>query len=227
MVERLFISDLEGTLTAGTALWSELDKIFGIPEKIAKKHYDQFINGEIDYREWCDLSLDYWLKCENPKPSLNFFNKFFKNHFKPAFGVEEFIQETKQKGYRFIVISNSFSLYCKHAKSILGFDEYVDSNELVFENGLLIDFIPEPYPFQLKARAITDLCKKYKVKPERCVVMGNSDNDLSMLLKIRQLGGVGILINPTDRVKPFINELLSKGVVIIEGHNFSKVLKYL
>jgi phosphoserine phosphatase SerB len=140
--------------------------------------------------------------------------------------IVEVVHELKKRTYTVGIISDSYQLITQFVANRVKADFWL-GNELQYNDDYLTGKVLIPSYFHYseessckhqvcKTNALRYACKKYKVKLENCIVVGDSDNDICM---IRHAGiGVSFCTN---------NELLkSVAKKHINERTFSELLMY-
>lgn len=100
------------------------------------------------------------------------FNKYFFARAKEAGyfdGIEEMLASLKEKGFILTIATGKGRASLDRLDKMLGFDKYFDFNICPSESE------PKPSP-----EMVNKLLKKYGLKPEDAVVIGDSEHDLKM-----------------------------------------------
>ncbi|MDD1763763.1 MAG: phosphoserine phosphatase SerB [Methanobacteriaceae archaeon] len=128
-------------------------------------------------------------------------------------GAEETIAELKNRGYKIATISGSFEIIAHRLKDLLDLD-YVFSNTLEEEEGLLTGEVSGPLVVGSKADILAKIMDIEKISPEECAAVGDGANDISMLEK----AGVGVAFN----AKPVLKQSAD---IIVEKKDLRELLK--
>ncbi|MBR9678404.1 MAG: hypothetical protein GOU97_03895 [Nanoarchaeota archaeon] len=235
--DKLFVSDLEGTLTRGFSVFEKLNKELGVSGEQDYKFYQRFIDSDQtleDQREWNSDLVSIWLKGEGKEPSKDFIEGFVKSHYEPIEGAKEFVSRLQEEGFLVAVVSNGLTSLCSIAQKDLGFDFFTPPQSIIYDSKGLVSSIEScPYFFGNKVNALTDLYTAFELKygqaPSVVAAMGDSDNDFEFLLKASSLKqGTGFLINPSKKLMDkHKNVLLGGGVELVPNHDYDFVLSKL
>jgi phosphoserine phosphatase len=112
-----------------------------------------------------------------------------------------------------IAVSGGFTIITDRLKEILGLDR-IFSNELIFENGTLVDVTLNVTSD--KAASVHSTIKEWGIKREDIVVVVDGANDL----KLFAISGYAVGFCPVDRVKEVADD-------VIEIRNLSLLLNLL
>jgi len=181
---KLVVFDLDGTLTQEQSIWRyihlKLGKWYGFVEVQNKK----FLDGEISYKELCEFEAQTWkgMKVEELLEIVK------TVPFHP--GVDELINYLKQKGLKLSMVSSGLSLLSNWVHQRYGFD-YSVSNDLIHENGVLTGKVKIQVYYDKKAEWVKEIMKRFGVKPEEVIAIGDSKGDIDMF----QMVGFSIAFN--------------------------------
>jgi phosphoserine phosphatase len=109
-------------------------------------------------------------------------------------GAKELCSSLKRAGWRMIAVSGGFSIITERLKGDLGLDK-IFCNELIFENGELVDL--KMNVTSDKAAAVMPTIKDWKVNRTDTVVVVDGANDLSLF----DIAGYTVGFCPVEKVK--------------------------
>lgn len=109
-------------------------------------------------------------------------------------GAKELCSSLKRAGWRMIAVSGGFSIITDRLKGDLGLDK-IFCNELIFENGKLVDL--KMNVTSDKAAAVMPTIKDWKVNRTDTVVVVDGANDLSLF----DIAGYTVGFCPVEKVK--------------------------
>src|SRR3989304_1130964 len=92
-------------------------------------------------------------------------------------GAENLIRYLKQKGLKLSVVSSGLSVLSNWVHQKFGFD-YSVANDLLHENGVLTGKVRIQVHFDQKAEWVKKILKRFGVKSEEVVAIGDSKGDL-------------------------------------------------
>jgi len=181
---RLVTLDLDGTLTREPSIWEYIHKRLGKWYGFAEGYQNQFLAGKINYGEFCERDAHVW-KGMKVEALLEIVKTV---PFHP--GVDELIHYLKQKGLKLSLVSSGLSLLSDWVHQKYGFD-YSVSNDLVHENGILTGKVKIQVHYDKKAEWVRKIVKKFGVKPEEVIAIGDSKGDMDMF----QMVGFSVAFN--------------------------------
>ena len=109
-------------------------------------------------------------------------------------GAKELCSSLKRAGWRMIAVSGGFSIITDRLKGVLGLDK-IFCNELIFENGKLVDL--KMNVTSDKAAAVMPTIKDWRVNRTDTVVVVDGANDLSLF----DIAGYTVGFCPVEKVK--------------------------
>ena len=181
---QLVIFDLDGTLTQERSIWEYIHIRLGKWYGFAEEYQKQFLAGKISYEEFCERDAQVWkgMKVEELLEIVK------TVPFHP--GAAELIIYLKQKGMKLSVVSSGLSLLSNWVHQKYGFD-YSVSNDLLHENGVLTGKVRIQVYYDKKAEWVKRILKKFDVRPEEVIAIGDSIGDIEMF----QMVGFSIAFN--------------------------------
>ncbi len=207
---RLITLDLDGTLTREPSIWEYIHKQLGKWYGFAEDYQNQFLAGKISYEEFCERDAQVWkgMKVEE------LFEIVKTVPFHP--GVDELIHYLKQKGLKLALISSGLSLLSDWVHRKYRFD-YSVSNDLLHENGILTGRVRIRVYYDQKAEWVRKILKKFGVKPEEVIAIGDSKGDIDMF----QMVGFSVAIHSSCR------DLEGRATVCVQSQDLSDIIPVL
>ncbi|MGO8987401.1 MAG: HAD family hydrolase [bacterium] len=181
---KLVTFDLDGTLTRERSIWEYIHKRLGKWYGFAEDYQNQFLAGEISYKEFCERDAQVWKGME-VEELLEIVKAV---PFHP--GVDGLIHYLKQKGLKLSLVSSGLSLLSDWVHEKYGFD-YSVSNDLLHENGILTGRVRIQVHYDKKAQWVRKILKKFRVKPDEVIAIGDSKGDMDMF----QMVGFSVAFN--------------------------------
>jgi phosphoserine phosphatase len=169
--------DIDGTLVDGIS-WLLLTKGLGCsPEK----HIDIFNRskkGEISFLEGERMLTKMYQESGNAN------QKFIKELFskiEPKSEAKEIISYLKKKKYKIYLISGAINIYTEEIAKKLGVDGWYANSSLKFDkNGILEKIYYKDNQGETKVKQLKELMKKFGIKKDEIVFVGDSDNDIEI-----------------------------------------------
>jgi phosphoserine phosphatase len=207
---KLATFDLDGTLTQERSIWEYIHKRLGKWYGFAERYQSQFLAGKISYEEFCERDAQVW-KGMRVEELLEIIKTV---PFHP--GVDELIHYLKQKGLKLSLVSSGLSLLSDWVHQKYGFD-YSVSNDLLHENGVLTGRVKIRVYYDKKAEWVRKILKKFGVKPEEVIAIGDSKGDMDMFHMV----GFCIAFNSSCK------DLEQIANVCIKGKNLANIIPQL
>ncbi|MCP8322386.1 MAG: HAD-IB family phosphatase, partial [archaeon] len=178
---RLLAFDLDGTLLVQKSSWNTIHEYFGT-KSIARKTYDLYCKGIIDYKEFMKRDIAAW-----PKPlHISKISEILSN-LDLREEAKEVIDAIHRKGIETAIISAGISLLANSVAKKLGI-KYVYANELcIDENGFLTGDGIMRVDLMFKHLALLDLVESLGLNLSECVAIDDSITDVKFL----QIAGLG------------------------------------
>ena len=181
---KMVVFDLDGTLTRERSIWEYFHKRLGKWYGFAEEYQKQFLAGKISYEEFCERDAQVW-KGMRVEELLQIVKTV---PFHP--GVDELMACLKGKGLKLSLVSSGLSVLSNWVHQKYGFD-YSVSNDLLHENGVLTGKVRIQVYFDQKAEWVKKILKRFGVRPEEVIAIGDSKGDLDMF----QMVGFSIAFN--------------------------------
>ncbi len=169
----MVIFDLDGTLTQERSIWEYIHKKLGKWYGFAVEYQNQFLAGKISYEEFCERDAQVWkgMKVEELLEIVKTVT------FHP--NVDELIDYLKYRGLKLTMISSGLSIHSDWVHQRYGFD-YSVSNDLLHEDGILTGKVRIQVYYDKKAEWVKRILKKFDVRPEEVIAIGDSKGDMDM-----------------------------------------------
>lgn len=204
---RLVIFDLDGTLTKERSIWEYIHIRLGKWYGFAEEYQNQFLAGKISYEEFCERDAEVWkgMKVEEMM-------KIVKTvPFHP--GTEELISHLKQRGLKLSMVSSGLSVLSDWVHQKFGFD-YSVSNDLLHENGVLSGKVRIQVHYDKKAEWVERIMKRFDIKPEEVIAIGDSRGDLDMF----HMAGFSVAFNSSC---PDLDQMAN---ICIQSQNLADII---
>lgn len=190
---KAIVFDIDGTLTNDASSWTSLTEKLGASKKRHNEIHEDFVNGKITHLVGKKELVNMWHATGNANREfiLNLFNTWELKE-----GVVELVEKLQNQGYTIALISGSMDLFVSLVAHRLNIDNYYANAQLIWDkNETIINFLYEGDQGNKKKEQLLEFCKKYKIEPSECVVIGDSENDIELF----KLTDNGIAILPAHK----------------------------
>ncbi len=170
---KLFVFDIDNTITTGESIWEILHKVCGTWESKGKPYLEQYLREEIDFDEFARRDVASWKDLTVIKMEEAF------TQVALAPGFSELIDVLHQKNIATAIVSCSIGQFGEYLKNRFKID-YLYTNPLEIINGRLTGKISLDVPGEKKADILAVLVKKINIAKENIAVIGDSHFDLPM-----------------------------------------------
>lgn len=133
-------------------------------------------------------------------------------------GVKETLKWLKKKGYKTMILTSSVEDAVKRAKRLLpGCIDYHICNKMETKKGRLTGKYRWDVVFEGKGRLLADFCRKKKIILKDVVVVGDNENDISMM----KYAGLSIAFNSKSK------KLKKACKIVINSRDLRRILRHL
>lgn len=203
----MVIFDLEGTLVNGE-LFPEVGRRLGNGD-LLDKITSLAMNGDLEFEEafFRRLKLIQGAPIDLVKEvclQLPLFS-----------GAQETVNALKGLNCHLAISTGSFDLLAKRVAVELGI-EHVLSNKFIIERRVIVSVKNPVVTPEVKATYLMKLAKKYNIKLERCVAVGDGANDIPMM----KAAGLSVAFNPKKAVEEIAD-------VIVRGDDLREIVPYI
>jgi phosphoserine phosphatase len=183
--------DIDGTLVDGIS-WILLTKGLGCS---IEKHIDIFNRskeGKISFSEGERMLTKMYQESGNA--NREFIKElFYKIEPKPE--AKEIISYLKKKKYKIYLISGAINIYTEEIAKKLNVDGFYANSSLKFDkDGVLEKIYYRDNQGEIKVKQLRELMKKFGIKKDEIVFMGDSNNDTEVFKET----GHGIAVEPSS-----------------------------
>lgn len=169
--------DIDETFTPSIS-WQLMTKGMGASVEELLRLYGDLKQGEMSLAEAQDALIKVWQKSGNARKS--FLRHLFEKHeiYSEALPTVKYLQA---KGYRVVIISGGVDLYVETIAKRLGIDEYFSNTKLIWDGDDLVGMEYELDQATKKLKQLKTYLIKVGVSKDRCVFVGDSDNDRAVM----------------------------------------------
>ncbi|MHB8361200.1 MAG: HAD-IB family phosphatase [Thermoplasmataceae archaeon] len=195
----LALFDMDGVLTVTRSSWRIIHEELGTDNRV---NFNLYLSGSISYKEFMIRDINQWLEA---KPDLNKdYITYILNRIKLRIGFLDCMNELKSAGFIIGIISGGLYMLSEKLNNYFEFDE-IQANKLMFDKNdvLLMDGEIQVVPSQ-KGRNVSDIMKKFAIKKENTISVGDSETDISMFKETQY----SILMNP----EPYFHNPIGKTI---------------
>jgi len=201
---KLFILDIDNTVTKGPSIWEVIHQNVGTWDK-GQKYLDQFSKGEIDFKQFAAYDVYCW-KDKYQKDIEQIFEKVQIRK-----GFHDFLVFLKANKIKIAVISSSIKKFIEYLDPKQQFD-YVIANSLQINDGKLTGQIELDICCFEKGCFFEKMLQDMQVTPQECGGIGDSPYDLPYLEKIKY---------------PFVMGDKLKNDKMINVQDFNELMRYM
>ena len=188
MKYKAIIFDIDGTITTPVSSWRYIHEKLGKWDALACRYQELFLAGRISYRKFCELDAAHW----KGLPEKDIEGLFRDVPY--ARNAKDSIEKLKKIGLKLIAVSTGLQYLPQRLKKELRFD-YILSNELEAENGILTGGVKINLTHGAKGRVLKKLIREIRVEPPQVISVGDSEGDLP----ISRTAGYSIAFNSSSR----------------------------
>lgn len=175
---KLFCFDMDGTLTQITSSWEYLSRQLGIWDGNAEHHLTAFIDGRIDYYEFCRLDAMVLKGIDRGEVNRAI------SSIKIDDGIVGLTSHLRANGVKLALISSGLSILADRVMQVASFD-YVFVNELEHASGVMTGGVRVNVSIddqELTKKAILlKLASELGIKNEEIAAVGDNWGDHEMI----------------------------------------------
>lgn len=185
--------DIDETFTPSIS-WQMMTKGMGASVEELLRLYGELKRGEMSIKAAQDALIKVWQDSGNARKS--FLTDLFIKHtiYPESLPTVQYLQH---KGYRVVIISGGVDLYVETIAKRLGVNEYFSNTELIWDGDDLVGMEYELDQATKKLKQLKTYLNKVGVSKDRCVFVGDSDNDRAVM----EYTGHGILVKTPTYTK--------------------------
>ena len=185
---RALLFDLDGTLTPVRSVWRHLHETLGVWEREARRHQEAFLEGRVDYAEFCARDAAHWKGLREADL------RAITDRIPYRAGAREAIAAARASGAVVGVVSTGLTLLSDRARDELGL-AYCVANRLVAQDGVLTGDVVIEVTHAQKDAAVDRFCARFGIAPAEVVSFGDTDGDISMFERT----GMSVAVFPASR----------------------------
>lgn len=170
---KLFVFDVDHTITDGTSIWELMHYECGTWETEGKIFLKQFIAGEIDFDEFSRRDAKSWTRRD-----IKYLRQAW-DKIKITAGFPELIRKLRETQTVTAIISSTIGQFAEHLAQQYGI-RYCYANPLGMQNNILDGTIDLRVAGAAKGKIIADLAQKLNLQKSEIAVAGDSRFDLPM-----------------------------------------------
>ena len=185
-IPKAIIFDVDGTLSPEIS-WTALTRDLGASVEDHTAIYHQYKEGQINYTGSKRQLIDLWQATGNA--NKNYFLTLFESW--PLIPEAPSIVENLAEKYSICLITGSMDLYAQTVAQKLHVTDYYANTTLHWgETGSLLNMDYELNQAKRKLEQFLSYCSLHSIKPEECIVVGDSENDITLF----EASGRGVAI---------------------------------
>ena len=213
---RCVVFDCDGVLVDSVSSWKTLHDGFGTDNS---QNLSQFIAGKITDVEFMRSDIAMWKAIREPIHKDELFRMY--SGISLMEGARETVKELQDEGVYVAIVSAGVDLFVSSIAAMLKVDDWIANGFEFDENGFLTDDGVCRLHASGKGDVIMRLMDIHGFSPEEIVSVGDSEMDLSMMVK----GSKFIGFNPSrdSSIKAFTDA----NVPIVMEKDLSKILDFI
>ena len=186
------VFDFDGTLTIkndNKSCWQRIWYKIGDPNNLCSEYYNMYKRREINHKEWCELTLEYF---KEKKLTIEQLDEIAQEILLMP-DCEQVFKILKENDINIYICSGS--IYTIINKVIGNINKYVTeirANNFVFNENVIHEINGTKYDFEGKRKYVEEIATKLNSDINQIAFVGNSDNDIY----VGQSGARTILVNP-------------------------------
>ena len=209
--KRLLLADMDATIIRDESL-DELAELAGIADKIIPIT-ERAMAGELDFQEALSARLSFL----NGHPET-LLHQVVKNT-QLTDGAHELVGTMRAHGAHCYLVSGGFTFLSGVIAHQLGFTDH-HSNIMGISNGMLTGkAVPPILDQQAKLSFLEHYIKKFNLKPDDCLCVGDGANDMAML----QHAGMGVAFQGKpalrEKIELQLNHTDLTGLLYLQGYH--------
>jgi phosphoserine phosphatase len=205
---KMVVFDMDGTLTRHVSSWQLVHEKLGLWDEDACRYQEQFLQGKISYKKFCELDAIRWQgiparKIEKILHAIPYTRNAVKS-----------VRQMKTLGLKPAIISTGLDILANKVKKELGID-YCLSNKLFVRRGRLTGKVKIAVSHGEKGKMFRKLVKQAGIKPQEAIFVGDSATDVPAA----RAAGYAIAFNTSNR------ELARSADYVCKTRDFREVFR--
>lgn len=178
---KAIILDVDQTLTGTTPSWLQFTELIGADVSEHERIYNDFINGEIDYKNAKEQLIDLWRKRMTLSRS-NIKEVFSKIDLRDY--AKEAVEYLSSK-HKVCIISGTIDSFVELVASEIGVSDYYSATKFIFDkNDNLIDFEYTTDRGEKKLVFLNIFCKENNLEYKDICAIGDGESDSFLFEKV-------------------------------------------
>ncbi len=196
---------MDGTLTRIASSWEYLSRRLGIWDGNAEHHLTAFIEGKIDYMEFCRLDA----MVLKGLPSKSVYEAIAGIEIDS--GVESLVKHLRERGVKLALISSGLSILADRVMQVARFD-YVFANELEVSGGMMTGGVKVNVsiddPNMTKKAIVSRIAASIGLGSSEIAAVGDNWGDHGMIEEAATKFFVNRLQDETDRAMSVFEDII-------------------
>ena len=208
----LIIFDFDGTITTSRyrSSWQSVHEFFGTWESHGKKALQDFIDGKINYHDFCKADAYPWIN----RSEEEYQKALASVEIREGFG--ELIQFLKEHECKLAIISMGLGDIVKKIANHYKFDFWI-ANDIIRINERITGDIQIDVDVNGKGEIVKSLIDHYNIPKSKSIAIGDSSADIQMFKEV----ALSIVIDPSSEKVAEIAD------IVCETGNLKEVISFL
>jgi phosphoserine phosphatase len=198
--------DVCGVLTTHRSVWQYIHEELGLWETTAVRFQEQFAEGVIGYREFCEKDAALWAG----RPVRELADIVGRLPYRE--GIGELFETARRLGLATALISTGLTLLTDRIAADFGL-EHAAANRLLTADGLFTGEVEIIVPHDGKGKELLRFARRIGISPNEVIAVGDGSSDVPMFREAGYAVGFGKMDGDTaaaaDRIiEPSIADLV-------------------
>lgn len=187
------VFDFDGTLTKtrnNYSSWQLIWLYLGYKLEDCGRYHRKYVNKELTHQEWCDITAEHFIQRGLSAGNVEEISR----EITLVDGTIETLNILKERGVNLYICSGAMDDVIDNVfKDNKKLFKDISCNRFTYDKqGKLKSIQETKYDFEGKAEYITRVIEENRIRPEECLFVGNSDNDIWA----HQSGAKTLVVNP-------------------------------